>query len=57
MRGRNVAKECSNNNEICRYAWNNSMRFQAPTADQGKADIFAYSPVIGARAREVRGLI
>jgi hypothetical protein len=31
--------------------------FQAPTADQGKADIFAYSPVIGARAREVRGLI
>jgi hypothetical protein len=57
MRGRNVAKECSNNNEICRYAWNNSMRFQAPTADQGKADIFAYSPVIGARAREVRGSI
>jgi hypothetical protein len=46
MRGRNVAKECSNNNEICRYAWNISMRFQALAAGRGEAGIFACSPGI-----------
>ena len=46
MRGQNVAKECSNNNEICRYAWNISMHFQALAAGRGEAGIFAYSPGI-----------
>ena len=42
MRGRNVAKECSNNNEICYYAWNISMRFQALRPARAKR---VFSPI------------
>jgi len=38
MRGRNVAKECSNNNEICCYAWNIYGYIQARATDEPTRD-------------------